>query len=479
MLTIKIALRTLLRRKGRAALIGVLVAFGTFIIVFGTTFTASTSDASRASIIDNFTGDFIVYSAKSKELPSPFAFQTPLPNIQGMDKVVALLESMPEVESYVPYAQNYALIQVDRAGKKIDLPFIFYAVEPQKYRAMFKNARMLRGSFFGIDAVAKGTAGMTPAPGEQSAIPVPGSDDSRGVVISQFQNEKYLKNYGVSLEPGEPVTVLGITEGGVNTATAKLIGIFEPEHYKNVFDYINFVDASTYSQLYNFTGVQALPDSFNAGLAAAATDENALFNLAADENFGKLDLSTLKSETLSGYTMIAVRLTDHSKLESVLSRLKSGADLGVKAASWKEASGFYATISSALQTFIVLATALIFLIVTLIFTNTLIINVVERTAEIGTMRALGTDKSFIRGSSSPRPSSSISPPPSSRCSCRSPRCSSSRGRGFPCPTLSRNSSSEAGDCPSQSGSCPSRRPSSWSPPYPSSPRSTRCASPHP
>ncbi len=69
----------------------------------------------------------------------------------------------------------------------------------------------------------------------------------------------------------------------------------------------------------------------------------------------------------------------------------------MKTAGWKEASGFYATISSALQAFITLATALIFLVVTLIFTNTLIINVVERTAEIGTMRALGTDKSFIRG----------------------------------------------------------------------------------
>jgi putative ABC transport system permease protein len=371
MLTVKIALRTLLRRKGRAALIGVLVAFGTFLIVFGTTFTASTSEASRASIIDNFTGDLIVYSAKSKELPSPFAFQTPLPNIRDMDKIAAFLDGMPEVEAYVPYAQNYALIQVDRDGKKIDLPFIFYAVDPPKYRAMFKNAQMREGSFFG-------------------------GEDSRGVVISKFQNDKYLANYGVTLKTGEPVTVLGITEGGVNTATAKLVGIFEPEHYKNVFDYINFVDSATYSRLYNFTGVAALPDSFNAGLAAAAADENALFDLALDDSFGKLDLSTLRSEALSGYTMIAVRLVDHSKLSEVLAAIASRPELGVKAASWKEASGFYATISSALQTFIILATALIFLIVTLIFTNTLIINVVERTAEIGTMRALGTDKSFIR-----------------------------------------------------------------------------------
>ena len=381
MLTLKIALRTLMRRKGRAALIGSLVAFGTLLIVFGTTFTASTSEASRASIIDNFTGDFIIYSERSKELPSPFAFQTPLSNIQNLGAVTGFLKTLPEVKAYVPYSQNYAIIQAERAGKKIDLPFIFYAVDPPLYRSIFKNAAMTSGSFFGVEAKAPASW-----------------DESRGVVISEYQNAQYKKNYGVTLAPGESVTVLGITEGGVNTVPSRLIGIFEPEHYKNVFNYINFVDAATFSQLYNFTGVEALPDSFNEGLKAASLSEDALFDLALDENFGKLDLSALKSEAVSGFTMVAVKLKDSASLDTVLAQVRAeGKTLGIKAASWQEASGFYATISSALQAFIVVATALIFLVVTLIFTNTLIINVVERTAEIGTMRALGTDKSFIRG----------------------------------------------------------------------------------
>ena len=41
------------------ALIGALVAFGTFLIVFGTIFASSAQSASRSSIINNFTGDFI------------------------------------------------------------------------------------------------------------------------------------------------------------------------------------------------------------------------------------------------------------------------------------------------------------------------------------------------------------------------------------------------------------------------------------
>ncbi len=385
MLTLKIALRTLARRKGRAALIGILVGFGTFLIVFGTTFTQSTSEASRASIIDNFTGDFIVYSDKAKDLPSPFAFQTPLPVVQNLDAVLEKLGSMDTVEAFVPYSQNYGIIQVDRNGKKTDLPLIFYSVDPARYRSLFKNAKITKGSFFGVP---ESDSGSLPAAVETTS----------GVVISEYQNEQYQKNYGLTLSPGEEVTLLGVTEGGVNTLPSRLVGTFKPEHYKNVFDYINFVDAKTFSQLYNFTGVEALPESFNASLDAASISEDALFEMALDENFGKLDVSTLKAEAVSGFTMVAVKLADHRDLDKAIAEFTAGTEgLGLKVATWQQASGFYATISSALQAFIVVATTLIFLIVALIFTNTLIINVVERTGEIGTMRALGTDKSFIRG----------------------------------------------------------------------------------
>lgn len=391
MLTLKLALRTLMKRKGRMALIGILVAFGTFLLVFGGVFASSVAVASRASIIDNFTGDFIVYSDRSKELPSPFAFNTPLPNIRNADAVAAALAAHPGVEAYAFYAQNYGIVQVERDGKKLDLPFIFYAVESEPYRAVFSNMEIQDGTYFGLAAEEKAPAAAN-APGRGSA-----ASSERGILISRYQNDQYFKNYGITLKVGEPVTLLGVTEGGVNTVRSSLVGIFEPRHYKSVFNYINFVDAATYSTLFNFTGVESLPAAYNEALAAATTDETSLFDLASSSSFGALDLSSLKSEALSGFTMVAVKLRNHAELESVMADLGSRSDLGIKLARWDVASGYYAQISSALQAFIFLATALVFLVVTMIFMNTLIINVVERTAEIGTMRAIGADKSFVRG----------------------------------------------------------------------------------
>src|SRR5512137_2789786 len=99
MLTLKIALRSLLRRRQRAMTIGALVAFGTLLLVFGQTFTRSAGIASRESIIDNFTGDLILYSERSKEKPSPFAFNTPLPVITQVQRIRQYLAGLPEVEA--------------------------------------------------------------------------------------------------------------------------------------------------------------------------------------------------------------------------------------------------------------------------------------------------------------------------------------------------------------------------------------------
>jgi putative ABC transport system permease protein len=369
-ITLTIALRSLLRRKSRAILIGLLVVFGTLLLVFGTTFTRSAGIASQGSIINNFTGDFIVYSARSRELPSPFAFNTPLPVIQDADRVGQFLSAQPEVETWVPFAQNYSIVSVEKDGSKVELPFIFYAVDPAAYAKTFPNARMVEGDFL---------------------------SSGDGILVSVFQNEQYEKKYGLRLSVGQNVTLLGLSDGGgVNAFPTKVRGIFEPLYYRNVFNYINFVDIRTYSAVYNFTGVArgSLPDSLEKGLAAAATSEADIFALA-DAPDVAIDTSSLKSEAISGYTMIAVRLKDHGALETVRARL-AGQGFEVKTSRWDEASGFFARISSALQAFIYLATALIFLVVAFIFANTLIISIIERTGEIGTMRALGAEKSFVR-----------------------------------------------------------------------------------
>ena len=244
--TFKIAFRSLMRRRSRVLLIGLLVVFGTFLLVFGETFTRSARSPPQASIIDNFTGDFIVYSARSNEKPSPFAFQTPLPNIQEVESITAYLASLGEVETVVPFAQNYSLISVDGPKGKIEMPFIFYAVPPASYAKAFANARMLQGDWFAT---------------------------GNGILISQYQNEQYKMRYNVTLAAGDTVTVLGLSSGGGVNAVAdegagdirahllqERLQLHQLHRYRNLLTAVQF-----------HRGGQRLPTGgLEKGLAAAA-----------------------------------------------------------------------------------------------------------------------------------------------------------------------------------------------------------------
>ncbi len=97
------------------------------------------------------------------------------------------------------------------------------------------------------------------------------------------------KNYSVKLSVGDPVTLLSIGDGGsVNAVPSRIVGVYELKYYRNVFNYINLMDIATYSQLYNYTGVDAssMPVVYNNALALDS--EDVIFGLA-DSNIGALD----------------------------------------------------------------------------------------------------------------------------------------------------------------------------------------------
>lgn len=380
MAALRIAIRSLLRRKVRMLLIGSLVGLGTFLIVFGGTFASSAKSGSREAIISHFTGDLVLYSERSKEAPSPFSFQNPLPPVAEAGKVQAWLGQHPLVEAHAGIAQNYGLIQVDDGTKKLDIPFLFYATDPETYKSTFENLEITSGSWYGI-------AGPDPAAYDPS---LPG-----GVLISEAQAETYKSKYGVVLKPGQKITFLSLTSGGsVNAVGSTFLGTFKPKYYSNVFNYISFLDIPTYAKLYNFTGVSAgsLPEGLNQALTAVSDDD--IFGLAETDAFDAIDVSTLVSEELTGYTQIAVRLKAGADPAAFLKDLEAQG-FAVKTVPWDQASSFFATIADILQGVIWGATLLIFLIVVLILMNTLIINILERSGEIGTYRAIGADKSFV------------------------------------------------------------------------------------
>lgn len=273
---------------------------GTILIIFGQEFALNAKKLSRQSIIDNLTGDFIIYSSRTKEKPGPFTFSNPLPNLEKVEEIKKYLSEYNEIEGYTAYAQNISIIAVENE-KQLELPLIYTAVEPDTYLKVFKNINILKGSFFGQLS------------NDQNTQTKNQFENEVGVVISEAQNDRYEEQYGVRFDVGDKITIYGLTAGGaVNAVKTQIKGIFVPSKYENFFNYINFIDMLTYSNLYNFTGIQkgSLPGEIEQKLTTE--DEDEIFEIAFMEDFPRVDLEKLETVQFSGQTMISVRLKDLS-----------------------------------------------------------------------------------------------------------------------------------------------------------------------
>jgi putative ABC transport system permease protein len=71
-------------------------------------------------------------------------------------------------------------------------------------------------------------------------------------------------------------------------------------------------------------------------------------------------------------------------------------DMEAQAVDWKAASGGFGSLADTLQVVFNVLILIIAVVAVIIIMNTLVISVIERTTEIGTMRALGAQKLMVR-----------------------------------------------------------------------------------
>ncbi len=94
----------------------------------------------------------------------------------------------------------------------------------------------------------------------------------------------------------------------------------------------------------------------------------------------------------------AVMLKDPQRITEVLARiaaLNEKDNLGIKAVSWQKASGLLGQIINVFRALLFVAVAIIFFIAMIIINNAMMMATIQRTQVIGTMRAIGAQRSLI------------------------------------------------------------------------------------
>ena len=393
---LKLALKSVISRRSSIVII-LFITFAVCLFCLANAVFDSTEQGVQTNYIASFTGDFII-RPKSRMQQSLFGDETPvtgeltvLDTVVPYEKITQTLEAMPEVSGTTGQISGAAMVErsdgANRTGAYV------FGVEGQPYLDLMKSITILRGQ--------------------------PYQHGQRGAMVC-----KQLANK-LDIDVGSTIQFIVADGPNYKIRAAEVTAVFEYDIYNEIFGRFVITDPITVRSLLGINEVFS-SDSYN--LSEEATnlfDENndfsdfddlfadaqdfdqALFDESIDDDFeGSEAQQTAESgassendlSDSSTWNYIIVRLKEGQNTKRVMrkvSRLFRKKGWPVQVADWRHAAG-----STALYLFwmrkifnigIVIVLAAGFIIVN----NSLVINILDRTREIGTLRAIGAKKRFI------------------------------------------------------------------------------------
>lgn len=241
---------------------------------------------------------------------------------------------------------------------------------------------------------------------------------------------KELQLYRVDV--GDTLTIRGMSQGGyMSSVNVKVYGTFRFQGLDKsaLGGMVNLMDIVSYRDLYGFVTaeqkaeIKALEKRSGLQEIAAENAEDALFGEGADladeasatgfDEFADVDMSkgaAKWNERLADivYTQAqidggvvrnaAVVLKDPKQLQAAriaIERIAAEEKLPIKVLDWKQASGMLGNFVSVIYAVLLVAILGVFGVALLIINNSMVLSTMERTKEIGTIRAIGGSRRFV------------------------------------------------------------------------------------
>ncbi|WP_022931584.1 ABC transporter permease [Treponema bryantii] len=385
---LKLALKNVISRRSSLVII-LFITFAVSLFCLANAVFDSTEQGVQTNYVASFTGDFII-RPKSKFQQSLFGDETPvtgelttLSTIVPYEKIIETIEAMPEVAGTTGQISGAAMAERSDGANRV--PAYVFGVEGEPYLSLMKSIHLLRGK--------------------------PYEHGQRGVMLCSQMAEKLGVDVGS--------TVQFIVSDGPNykIRAADVTAVFEYEIYNEIFGRFVIADPITIRSLLGITEVFS-SDSYNLSEEATNlftenndfSDFDDLFDDVSDYDEALIQTDSSEEEEIvtettsedlsesTSWNYLIVRLKDAKDTKRIMKKIsrifrKNG--WPVQVADWRHAAG-----STALYLFwmrkifnigIVIVLAAGFIIVN----NTLVINILDRTREIGTLRAIGAKKRFI------------------------------------------------------------------------------------
>ncbi|GAB6090360.1 ABC transporter permease [Spirochaeta dissipatitropha] len=401
---LRIALRNLKEHKAKTVIVGFLIALGVFLLIVGNSLLATAARGTELVFIDNFTGHVMVRAQSDNPVSIAGATGFTMEDLSGprlphYRDIYSHLQNYSGIKSMNPQVPFFARMDFSTEGQNQFALIPLFGIEPTSYLRMFPDSvKLTAGRFL--------------------------EENEQGIVLHRKIRDELIEVLGIEVNPGDSVRLQSMSAGsGVRIREVKVKGIYEFMVEAPAMDGMSFMDVFTVRDLANMTigtsDVVAI-DEYDMRLLDVEDDFDSLFSdslffsveeqvndissraqIDPDSLFeGTPERSSSYSRIDSGaWSYILLMLEDGRATESFIDQLNHDFQengWSVEAVGWGAASGGMATFVQAFQILFLIIVALITIVSIIIIMNTLVISVVERTAEIGTMRALGARKSMVR-----------------------------------------------------------------------------------
>lgn len=443
---LRIAVRNLWQHRAKTFIIGAIVALGVIVLIVGNSLINTATLGIQRAFIDNYTAHVMVSGIADGQV-SLFGVQSvggiePTPTIPDANDVRDFAESIPGVQSVTPQITSFGILRLDDdrfSGESGSAFSLLFGIEPGSYSETFDNVQVLQGSYLpagepGVmissDRISDMERGMRRTL-RDSAAERWGWDE----IAEPYRSWARESVEGPSLRVGDQIRVTSVASGGLpRIRVVPLVAIYEPisETEGVGTEFITYLDADSQRALQGLTvgrisdfdlddSATSLLDLDAGGLFGDGPQESGeLDPFSADNLFSEpvdsLEVRTFADDELDailGDTSVRQRASeiDRGAWQYLLLRLEDGDDdrrviaelegyfaengLAATAGNWEAAAGPFATTADVIRTVFNIAVIVIGVVAVIIIMNTMVISVMERTSEIGTMRALGASRSMV------------------------------------------------------------------------------------
>jgi ABC-type lipoprotein release transport system permease subunit len=430
-LILTIAWRNLWRHRGQSLVVGAILFLGALFMTLGNGVISGMDRGLQRTIAQSFTGDWVlVPDAQESDNVFLEMMGRAIEPLNNYPAVRDFLKTRDDIEKFLPMGKNLAMVFNEDGG----MPTFLYllGVDFVEYAEMFPaNLDLKEGRL----PAARGPGLLLPTGARKEVhlqtniwfIP-------KGSTLDTSNLEGEAKGKSGELSVKSDMVLMGFNQD--NSATdlrLPIDGVFRYRALNTLFGSFALVDIESYRQCLGYIradegGLTEISSGDSALFAMDGENLDALFSDATaltttNRPSVKPTSDTVPSEVpdlpldtalnaaqaapiavqpvdrhAGAYNIVALAVKPGMATEPRLAAFNQAlrdAGLKTRAVTWKKALGPVGSMAVLIKGALFVFVSLLFLVAVLIIINTLTMAALERTAEIGMMRAIGAHKGFI------------------------------------------------------------------------------------